>query len=126
MSATLYSANGTQREIKPANGKYFTLEELCAQLHCQYIEVINCGDPAMIMIGDEESRLHDDFVINVEATRICREGLGVPTTPEGARAYFKQVIEQYGDSAIICFDPEVEEPYTVAGDVIYCPSIMLK
>jgi hypothetical protein len=125
MDATLLRADGTKEDIQPANGTDFTFDELYPVLGCDDIEVINTGDPAMIMLGDEEARFKNDFLINREATRIFRESAGIPNTPEGARAYFNEVMAGMGDNVIFCGDRE-EEPYTIAGDVVYCPSVMLK
>lgn len=125
MDATLYRADGTQENIQPANGTDFKIEEIYAVLNCDMVEPINTGDPAMIMIGDEEARLKNNFLINREATRIFRESNGIPNTPEGAQAHFSAVMAGYGDNVIFCGDMD-EEPYTIVGDVIYCPSVMLR
>lgn len=125
MDATLYRANGTQENIQPANGTDFQIEEIYTLLGCDMVEPIGTGDPAMMMIGDEEARCKNDFLINREATRIFRESNGIPNTPEGARTYFNEVMAGMGDSVIFCGDRE-EEPYTIVGDIIYCPSVMLK
>jgi len=126
MDATLYRADGTKENIQPANGTDFTLEEICTLLDCDMMEVVTTGDPAMIFIGDEEARCKNDFLINQEATRIFREAAGIPNTPDGARQYFSQVMAGMGDNVIFCGDNEEEEPYTIAGNVIYCSSVMLK
>lgn len=125
MDATLLRADGTKEDIQPTNGIDFKSEELYKLLGCDMIEPIDAGDPVMLMIGDEEARLKDGCVINREATRIYREGNGIPNTPEGARAYFNEVMAGMGDSVIFCGDLE-EEPYTIVGDVVYCPSLMLR
>lgn len=126
MDATLYRADGTQENIQPANDTDFQLDEMCKILKCDYVENIRTGDPAMIMLGDEEARLKDGYVINVEATRIYREGNGIPNSPEGARKYFNEVMADMGDAVILYTGDEDEEPYTIVGDVIYCPSVMLR
>lgn len=118
MDATLYRADGTKENIQPANGTDFKIEELYGLIGCDMVEVMSTGDPAMIFIGDEEARCKNDFLINQEATRIFRESNGIPNTLEGARQYFSEVMAGMGDNE--------EEPYTIAGDVIYCPSVMLK
>lgn len=125
MDATLYRANGTQENIQPANGTDFQIEEIYTLLDCDMVEPISTGDPAMMMIGDEEARCKSDFLINREATRIFRESNGIPNTPEGARKYFDEVMAGMGDNVIFCGDRE-EEPYTIVGDIIYCPSVMLR
>lgn len=125
MDATLYRADGTKENIQPANGTDFKIEELYGLIGCDIVEVVDTGDPAMILIGDEEARCKDDFLINREATRIFRESNGIPNTPEGARTYFNKVMAGMGDNVIFYGDRE-EEPYTIVGDIIYCPSVMLK
>lgn len=125
MDATLYKADGTIQTITPENGKDFQLAELYGLLGCRMIEVTQTGDPAMIFIGDESARLHNDVCINREATRIFREGNDIPNDPKDVRVYFNEVMEEMGDSLIFCGDRD-EEPYTIVGTVIYCPSVMLK
>ena len=125
MDATLYRADGTKENIQPANGTDFKIEELYGLIGCDMVEVMSTGDPAMIFIGDEEARCKNDFLINQEATRIFRESNGIPNTLKGARQYFSEVMAGMGDNVIFCGDNE-EEPYTIAGDVVYCPSVMLK
>lgn len=125
MDATLYRADGTQENIQPANGTNFKLEELYSLIGCDMVEVVGTGDPAMIFIGDEEARCKDDFIINQEATRILRESAGIPNTPEGARQRFNEVMAGMGANEMFCGDRD-DEPYTVVGNVIYCPSVMLK
>lgn len=125
MDAILYRADGTKEVVTPENGTDFKIEELYRHLNCDMVEEINTGDPAMLMIGDEEGRIKNGATLNLEATRIYREGNGIPNTPEGARKYFNEVMEGMGDSVIFCGDRE-EEPYTVFGDVVYCTSKMLK
>lgn len=94
MDATLYLTDGTQKEITPTNGTDFQLDELCKLLNCDMVEVINIGDPMMIMIGDEDGRCKENFIINQEAMRIYREGIGTA-----------------------CI---------IVGNIICCPSVMLK
>lgn len=125
MDATLYRADGTQENIQPANGTDFKLEELYGLIGCDMVEVVGTGDPAMIFISDEEARCKDDFIINQEATRILRESAGIPNTPEGARQRFNEVMAGMGANEMFCGDRD-DEPYTVVGNVIYCPSVMLK
>jgi hypothetical protein len=125
MDATLYRADGTQENIQPANGTDFKIEELYGLIGCDMVEVVGTGDPAMIFIGDEEARCKDDFIINQEATRILRESAGIPNTPEGARERFNEVMAGMGANEMFCGDRD-DEPYTVVGNVIYCPSVMLK
>jgi hypothetical protein len=124
MTATLYKADGTREEVTPKNGNTFTWDEMSAILGCRILEPINTGDPSMMMIGDDEARCRDEYTINREATRIFREGNGVPNTPEGARQYFNEVMADMGDAEIFVGDRD-EEPYTIVGDVLYMPSAMM-
>lgn len=121
MSATLYRADGTSEDITPENGVSFTIEELHRVLNCRTVELIRTGDPSMIMLGDEEARLQDDFSINIEATRIFRDSAGIVDPWE----HFKQVMENSGPN-VIFYGDENEEPYTIAAGVIYCPSVMFR
>lgn len=121
MSATLYRADGTSEDITPKNGVHFTIEELHRVLNCRTVELIRTGDPNMIMLGDEESRLRDDYSINIEATRIFRDSAGIVNPWE----HFKQVMANAPPNVIFCGDDD-EEPYTIAADVIYCPSVMFR
>lgn len=125
MDATLYRADGTKENIQPANGTDFKIEEIYNLLGCDMVELINIADPAMIMIGDEEARCKNDYLINREATRIFRESNGIPNTPDGAQQHFSEVMAEMGNNVIFCGDTD-DEPYTIAGDVIYCPSVMLR
>lgn len=122
MDATLYRADGTIENITPENGKDFKLAELYKLLGCRTIEVICTGDPAMIFIGDDEAQLMDDCVKNETATRIYREGNGIfDAAHEWAEA------KANAPENFIFIEPEAgHEPYTIYGDVIYCPSVMLK
>jgi len=125
MSATLYLADGTKQEIVPANGTDFKADELYKLLGCDTLEVIDTGDPVMIMIGDENSRLDDECVINMEATRIYREGHGILGDPwKHKEAALARMKEMYGDAFIDCSDGG--EPYTIVGNIVYCPTGMLK
>lgn len=122
----LYRADGTQVPVTPANGKNFTCQELYKIIGCDTVEIIECGDPAMTMIGDEEARCKNDYVVNTKATRIYREGNGIP---ENVRQHKKEVTESYkamyGDMFIDCScEDDDEEPYTIVGNVVYCPTVM--
>ena len=122
MSATLYRADGSREEIEAENGRDFTAAEIYKLLGCDMLEVINTGDPNMIFIGDEEARLSDEYVINVEATRIYRDSLGI-TDPHAAKAAeLAEMAKHYSFVIDVSMD---DEPYSIAGDVIYCPSVML-
>jgi len=125
MTATLYKSDGTREEISPKNGRQFTWSEVREILGCYMLEPINTGDPSMLMMGDEEARCCDEYTINREATRIFREGNGIPNTPKGARQYFNEVMAGMGDAVIFVGDRD-EEPYTIVGDVLYMPNAMME
>jgi hypothetical protein len=122
MSAILYRADGTQQEVTPANGTDFTIQELYSLIGCQYVEMIDCGESNMIMIGDEESKLHDDFVVNERATKIYRDGNGI----KDPKKQYAEMIAGFSENVIFFGDPNDENPFTIAGDVIYMPSTMIR
>ncbi len=66
--ARVYAVDGTQREVTPAHGVSFTLEELHA-LVGGYIEVVRLpsGD---LMVINEEGKLHD-LLYNERATALA-------------------------------------------------------
>ena len=126
MTATLYKADGTREEITPRDGKAFTYDEIRSILGCHKLERINCGDPSMVMVGDEEARCFDDHIINREATRIFRDGHGIVGDVYAIfKANIAEMKARYGDSFIFCGDPD-EEPYTIVGDVLYMPEMMTR
>jgi superfamily II DNA or RNA helicase len=77
MTATLFKIDGTEQTVKPQNGENFTLSELREMLGCQWIEPIylksQTTDEDLIMIGDEEARLFDNYVVNTKATEMYQE-----------------------------------------------------
>jgi hypothetical protein len=125
MLATLYKTDGTSQEITPGNGSTFTWDEMRNLLCCSMLEPIDAGDPSMVMIGDEEARCKDEFVINQKATQIFRDGNGITDPRATFEANMKAMKEMYGDGFIFMGDPD-EEPYTIAGDILYIPQVMLK
>lgn len=97
----LSRADGTLEIIKPTNGTDFQLGELYRLIGCEMIEVIylnNGGeDDDLIMIGDEEARLKDESNFNMMATGLyCTSWRADPNR------------------------------YNIVGDVILCPSRMLR
>jgi hypothetical protein len=94
MKSLLLNKEGTLEPLKPTNGTHFTLAELRKALDCEMIEVIYLNDTDNIMIGDEEGRLKDDYVINPIATKIYQESWNTRND--------------------------------IVGDVILCPSSMLR
>jgi hypothetical protein len=94
MKSLLLNKEGTLEPLKPTNGTHFTLAELRKALDCEFIEVIYLNETDNIMIGDEEGRLKDDYVINPIATKIYQESWNTRND--------------------------------IVGDVILCPSSMLR
>jgi hypothetical protein len=94
MKSLLLNKEGTLEPLKPTNGTHFTLDELRKALDCEMIEVIYLNETDNIMIGDEEGRLKDDYVINPIATKIYQESWNTRND--------------------------------IVGDVILCPSSMLR
>lgn len=103
--AELLKADGTKQEVTPKDGENFSLEELRELIGCDMIEVIylnndayHCDDPdSMIFIGDEEGRFANDFKINDEATKIYCDSWNVDS-----------------------------DEWFIVGNIIHCPSKMLK
>ena len=124
MLATLYKADGTSQEITPSNGSTFTWDEMRNLLGCSKLESFNAGDPSMVMIGDEEARCKDEYIINQKATQIFRDGHGITEPRATFDANMKAMKEMFGDGVIFMGDMS-EEPYTIVGNVLYIPEVML-
>jgi hypothetical protein len=57
MNARLIKPDGTEVEIKPANSKWFSFDELYKHMECDMIEVVwKTKEKGMIMIVDEDGR----------------------------------------------------------------------
>jgi len=126
--ATLLKATGEVIEIAPANGKRFTLDELYRHIETDIVEILPMGEEAhqgMMMIGDEESRLRSDYIVNEKATAIWRETFGI-TDPHKAWAEHVRNVESMG--GIICAPDlrEGEEPFNVVGNIVFCPESMME
>lgn len=119
MDAILYRANGTQEVVTPNNGSKFQLNELYSLLKCSMIEHVDIGSEHVTMIADEEGALHNDCVVNKEATRIFREAHGITNPVE----YMESMRQQYGD--VIFIDCETHEPFSIVGDVLVVSNHML-
>lgn len=119
--ALLIPVDGDAEPISPANGQFFTMEELRTALNCDMVEVIDINSDGFIMLGDEESKLIAEPKLNVEATTVYRQNWGI-SNPQEQWAQHLAICETMG---IIVLDAG-DEPYTIAGTVIICPESMLK
>lgn len=72
MAQVLYT-NGKIEEVQPANGTDFTLKELYFWLSCTTVEAFELASGKM-MICDAESKLSDDWEVNIKATEMWRIG----------------------------------------------------
>lgn len=125
MDATLYKADGTQQTVKPQNGTSWTLEELYALLGCDMVEILDSGKDGMVFIGDEEARCKDEYTINAQATALYRENFGITDPVAAHKAQVAEMEKIYG-FVIDMVQMSDDEPYTLAGDMLYCPESMLK
>lgn len=66
--AQLIKQNGQELEVKPQNGKFFTLEELQGYVH-GYIQIVYLKD-GRLMVVNEEGKFNEDFCQNMKATRL--------------------------------------------------------
>ena len=123
MLATLCLADGTVQEVTPKNGKRFTFDELYELIGCDMLEIIKTGDASMVLIGDENARLHDDYIINDQTTKIYRDSFGI-TDPQAQWDAFVKDAEARG-VMVIENRRHDEEPYTMAGNMVYCPAMMV-
>ena len=68
MSAKLIKSTGEELEVKPQNGKSFSVEEL-QKLVGGYFEFLSCSLPNTIMVCNEEGKLsHLNLLLNQKAT----------------------------------------------------------
>lgn len=68
-SATQITTDGKITELKPAEGKIFTLKEFYKHTNCDIVEFIYLPNDK-IMVCDEEGRLRQNPKINLLATLI--------------------------------------------------------
>lgn len=74
MKDFLIKANGSIRELKPMNGRHYTLVE-CQSYVDGYIETVRLNSIGMIMIINEEGKVYGKLP-NVKATEYIRaEGI---------------------------------------------------
>ena len=105
--ATIFCPDGTSREVSPANGTDFQLDEL-RSIVGDHIEIIPCKTPGHIMVLNEEGKLLD-LPRNDQAGALVNLA-----TPESIAA----MKAEWGDALIIVGDPD-EEDY-IAGTVLVC------
>ncbi len=91
--ARLISTDGSERDIAPANGTDFTLEEMYAALGCDMIEIVYLLDDR-IMVIDEEGKLSGKAE-NGTATMLAADDLGIRPS------------DYIAGTALICADGEV-------------------
>lgn len=118
--AYLIEANGDIHEVTPKDTqKGFQLKELYEMLECEIVEVIHLAN-GKIMIGNEESKLICNPVINSKATELYREDR------MSAAEFRKQMKDKYGDSFIDCSLDDDELNDSICGHVLVCPPNMFK
>lgn len=65
--ATLYRTTGFQHEVRPLNGRAFSLEEL-QTLIGGYIQIVSANEPGKYIVCDEEGKLKSKPVNVVAST----------------------------------------------------------
>jgi hypothetical protein len=71
--ATLYQPDGRTKEVRPSDGKHWTLAELQTMIGQQEIEVVLTTD-GKFMVVDEMSKFRAESELNIPATRIYVHG----------------------------------------------------
>lgn len=72
--AKIYKEDGTQKEVEPQNGKYFTLREL-QEIVGGLIEMVYLKNKRVMVVNEEGKILGLD--LNVEATEIVSTEIGM-------------------------------------------------
>jgi hypothetical protein len=72
MKDVVINVDGTQREVSPANGSDYSLEEMRDLIGCKWIQIINTHDGRSMVI-DEEGKLTGKE-INMTATGLYQYG----------------------------------------------------
>lgn len=67
--ATLLTPSGESRQVTPANGKAFTLDELYALIGCEMVQMIHLPD-GRDMWMDEEGKFNDKLLPNELASKL--------------------------------------------------------
>jgi hypothetical protein len=73
MSSTLYTPDGRTKEIRPANGAYWTMEEKQAFVGGNP-EVLRTVDGGFMVINEEGKILNPPLELNIPATRLYIHG----------------------------------------------------
>lgn len=105
-----------QYDIKPANGKSFSVAELRRYIDAQTIEIISAND-GKLMVCDEEGKFVDKPMKNQRAAEFC-----VFASAGDMRAMMKQ-FEAEGVTVIMAGalpDDDDASADRIAGDVLLC------
>lgn len=73
MGSTLYTPDGRTKEVRPANGAHWTLEEL-QNLVGGYIETCRTIDGAYMVVNELGKVMTPMLELNIPATRIYQHG----------------------------------------------------
>lgn len=71
--ARLLPVNGNSRDVSPANGKFFVIDELYKLIGCTMVEVVPLPDGRKLVI-DEEGKLQDK-PLNLVASFMAKDWL---------------------------------------------------
>lgn len=69
--ATIFKVDGTRTEVKPADGRYFSLEEMQAIVH-GFIQVLPLNDELWLVINENGKIEHPPLPVNPSATLFTR------------------------------------------------------
>lgn len=87
--AILIKTNGETKEIYPFNGHHFQFSEYYKHLNCSTVEFFDLSD-GRTMVCDADSKLIEDWELNLTATELYREGR---MSSEEFREYLKKLSE---------------------------------
>jgi hypothetical protein len=73
MASTLYQPDGRTKDVRPANGKHWTLEELQGFVG-GYIEVLRTHDGGYMVINEMGKVVTPMLELNYQATRLYQHG----------------------------------------------------
>ena len=68
MQTKIIKADGTEQEVLPKDGKYFSLEEM-QEIVGGFIEMISCNDQNFLCVLNEEGKINE-LPINEKATKL--------------------------------------------------------
>ena len=121
----LIKTDGTITEITPENEKDFKLAELSKAIECNYVEMIylknETSSRELVMVGDDEGRLHEDSAINEYASllyEMCWDK-GIP--PENSLTRMLAVYDAETPVQL-----STDERFNIYGNIIVCKSGMIK